>query len=387
MRLLSVAIILAYAVQGVGPVWPSTPPDASWQVETVDRSGVGKFSSLRIDRYGNAHLAYISEDGSYSLKYGFWDHALKRWFMMTISRNASYCSLTLDSKQRPHISWADFGVVNGSKLQYAYWDGKLWNKQAIPLDAETVGYYTSLVLDAENHPSISFYEYNGPPGTDFRVRMRNVTWNGTYWEARTVDGDNQSGKFNDMAIDADGQIHLVYANVNALTAGVRYARWNGQSWHVETIDGRDQNHGELVGYSLCIGIDGNRPHVAYMNYSRPSLKYSVLNDGHWETEVVDDLAGVGYPDRNSLVIDKSGNPYISYYDAGRGLLKLAHKERGKWTIEIVDSSRAGFTSSMAMDSRTLWISYADEAGGGLKVARRALTEHAAVTAAVPVKTP
>ena len=139
---------------------------------------------------------------------------------------------------------------------------------------------------------------------------------------------------------------------------------------------------------MCIAIDNtDRPHVAYMNYSHPSLKYSVLNEGHWETELVDEVAGVGYPDRNSIVVDKSGQPYISYYDAGRGLLKLAHKEGGKWLTEVVDGNRSGFTSSMAVDSRTLWISYADEAGGGLKVARRPLAEHGAVTAVVPAREP
>ena len=196
MKSFSAAILLVSAILTVTPVWSSTPQDAPWQVEIVDHSGVSKFSSLKIDKYGNAHVAYVTEDGSYSLKYAFWDHATKRWFIMTVSQNASYCSLALDSKQHPHISWADFGVVNGSKLRYAYWDGQSWNTQAIPLNAETIGYYTSLVLDADDHPSISFYEYNGPAGTEFRVRMRNVTWNGQYWAARTVDGDNQSGKFN-----------------------------------------------------------------------------------------------------------------------------------------------------------------------------------------------
>src|SRR5580704_17328425 len=80
---------------------------ADWQVELVDQSGPGKFSSLKIDRDGNAHLAYVVDDGKDSLKYAFWDHTLNRWFIMVVAQGASFSSLALDSKQRPHISYAD----------------------------------------------------------------------------------------------------------------------------------------------------------------------------------------------------------------------------------------------------------------------------------------
>ena len=64
-----------------------------------------------------------------------------------------------------------------------------------------------------------------------------MRWNGEYWQVETVDGDNQSGKFNSMAIDAQGHIHLAYANVNDMTAGARYAYWDGTSWKLDILDG------------------------------------------------------------------------------------------------------------------------------------------------------
>jgi hypothetical protein len=241
----------------------------------------------------------------------------------------------------------------------------------VPLNADTIGYYTSIGLDSHDYPSISFYEYRGPKGTDIAVRLRIVTWNGQFWEVKTLDGENQSGKFNSLAVDSQGHIHVAYANVNALTAGMRYAYWDGRSWSLAAFDGRQENDTMLVGYSTCIALDKDaNPHVAYMNYTSPTLKYAVRRAGHWEVQAVDRLSAVAYPDRNSIVVDDQGDPYIGYYDAGQGLLKLAHRERTRWAVEIVDRGSSGSTSSLQLHDGVLWISYTDEAGMGLKVARR-----------------
>ena len=205
-----------------GPGAVAGPATPAWDIEVVDPGGTGRFSSLKFDSSGNGHLAYVLEDGAYSLKYGFWDRTAKRWFLMTVSDQASFSALALDSKQRPHIVWADFGTVTGCKLHHAFWDESKWNRQTLPLNADTVAYYTAITFNAQDDPTISYYEYDGPRGTGFRVRMRTVIWNGSNWELRTADGDNQSGKFNDLATDlVSGKTHLLYANVNALTAGVR----------------------------------------------------------------------------------------------------------------------------------------------------------------------
>jgi hypothetical protein len=367
--------VRSLALVAVLCLWSAHCSAASWTVETVDPGGVGRFSSLAIDRDTNAHVAYVLDDGRNTLKYGFWDHSLKRWFLMNVADNASFCSLTLDSKQHPQISFVDYGTMAGSKLRYAHWDGKAWTVIAVPLSAETIAYYTSIVLDANDNPTISFYEYNGPKGTDFRVRLRTVTWNGKFWAVQTIDGENQSGKFNAMVRDQQGSIHLAYANVNTMTASTRYAHWDGKSWSLETVDGKAQNQEENVGYSMCIAIDreGN-PHLSYMNYTSPALKYAVRINGKWEVQTIARVSGVAYPDRNSIIVDDSGTTYIGYYDAGPGVLKLVHNDGKKWITEVVDSNASGANSSLQTDHGTLWITYADESHNALKIAHRPLAD-------------
>jgi len=353
-----------------------TASAANWTREFVDQSGTGKFSSMKIDRAGNAHLVYVVDDQPQTLKYAFWDHVLKRWFTMKVASGASFPSLALDSKQHPAISWADAGTILGCKLHYTHWDGTSWKNETVPLAAETVAFYTSLALDRNDAPSMSFYEYNGPRGSGFRVRMRVATWTGKEWEVSTVDGQNQSGKFNSLAIDSKGHLHLAYANVNAGTAGTRYGFWDGESWHVEEVDGLGHHTFQYVGYGVFIVLDKDGdPHISYLNYSNPGgVKYAFRKGGQWKVQTVDQIARVGYPDRTALALDDQRRPIVAYYDASQGTVKVAHLDGSAWLTETVDGGGCGYTPSLQIHGDTVWLSYADEANRGIKVARAPLAE-------------
>jgi hypothetical protein len=370
---------------GFSVVLAATLHAGTWQIETVDQTGTAKYSSLKIDKHGNAHVAYVIDDGNRNpLKYGFWDRSLNRWFVMTVDQGVGICDLALDSKQRPHISYADFGSGSGTRLHYAYWDGTAWKKQALPLNSDSVSYYNSISLDPNDNPSISYYELRGPKGTNFNIRLRNVMRKDQQWELRTVDGVEGSGKFNSQAADAHGNIHIGYANVSAGTAGLRYAHWNGARWKVEIVEGL-QTGGRVVGFSAYLTLDDSgNPHVAYSDQTAGFIKYAVRQDGRWRIEEVDRVGALGYPDRNSLALDDEGRPWIGYYDAARRVLKVAHREGQKWAPEIVDENNSGFTSSMQIDRGVLFISYTSD-GGGLKLARRELrsTPAAATSQAMP----
>lgn len=346
---------------------------AAWKIAAIDATGTGRYSSLRFDKDGNAHVSYIVEDLGHLLKYAFWDHVQDKWFPMAIDRGASFCSLTLDSRQRPHISYADYGTDTGSRLKYAHWDGAEWRKETIPLDSDIIAYYTSIALDQNDRPSISFYEYRGVKGSDFHIRLRVVSWNGKYWEVRTVDGTAGSGKFNSMAADSHGRLLLAYANVDALTAGARFATWDGTTWNTEVVDDMHSNDQQVVGYCMALALDKeDAPHLSYWNINVPLIKYAVRKGGKWVTQIVDSPGAPKNLDRNSIAIDDVGNPYLSYYDSGRGQLRVAHREGGRWQIEIVDSGFAGFTSSLQIDHGLVWVTYADEMNSALKVAYREL---------------
>jgi hypothetical protein len=346
---------------------------ATWEIEVVDHTGSGRFSTLKIDRDGNCHVSFVVEDAEHTLKYGFWDHRLKRWFVMPVATGASFSSMALDSKQRPHIAWADFGTGSGTKLRYAHFDGTRWEIEPVRLSSDVVGYYTSIAMDSHDMPSISFYEMRGPKGTDLADRMRVVTRNEEGWEVRTVDADAQSGKFNSIAVDSHGGIHLAYANVSGLLGGMRYAYGFDKAWRVEILEGLRENNNGYVGFSAAIAVDkDSNPHVTYMNQSTGAVKYAVRRNGSWQIQAIDKISKVGYPDRNSITLDEDGRPYITYYDGGAASLKIAYLDGNKWVGEVIDRAASGFTSSAQIHDGMIWVSYADDANGGLKVAHAAL---------------
>jgi hypothetical protein len=355
-----------------GSVMLAAAGTGEWQIGVVDAGVGGQYSSLRIDAYGNGHVAYVEANDAY-LKYAFWDHRLNKWFTTVVDRSVGFCSLALDSEQRPHISYLDYGY---GRLQYARWTGTAWEKQTLQINAKQINFYTSIALGPNNNPSITYYEYLGPEGEQ-ELHLRNVSWNGSQWELRTVDPTPGSGKFNSTAADSAGNMHVAYGNVSNEYTGLRYASWNGHSWDVEILEGEGRPGTTM--WSTTLFIDkADQPHIAYTDGKNRLVKYATKANDKWTTEVVDSLIKAGFPDRNGIALDEAGNPYISYYDAGNGLLKLAHRVGRQWVTEVVDRNYAGYTSSLQIYQGTIWITYADQSQKDLRFARRTLETPAPV---------
>jgi hypothetical protein len=340
-----------------------------WQEQVIDSASGPTYSSLNIDRHGNAHVSYIN-DAEHLLKYAFWDSRLQKWFTTVVDTSRGFCSLALDSLQRPHIAYLAYGE---GQLKYAFWDGASWQKQLIRLRVRDVSFYTSLALDSQDHPSISYYEYWNATDDQYTLALRNVWWSGRFWEVRTVDPTQGSGKFNAMATDSSRNPHIVYANVKYENASIRYARWSGQSWETTIVEGDTPGY---VGQSVSLVVDQyDVPHITYTDQNRRMIRYATRRNGKWDFQTVDVITRGAYPDRNSIAIAQDGTPYISYYDAGRGVLKLASRGNGGWETEIVDEN-AGFSSSLQIANGEIWITYTGQNGAALKCARRSLNRPA-----------
>jgi hypothetical protein len=332
---------------------------AEWHIETVPDITGGKFSSLKLDRYGNAHVVHM-EGFDNMLRYSFWDRNLNKWFSTDLARASGFCSLALDSKQRPHISYPA-----GSGVTHMYWDGERWQKQFANVHARGINYYTSIALDPKDNPIISFYEEYGPG--DVWGRLRVVVWNGSYWDLKTVDPDHGSGKFNSVAINSRGYPEIAYGTVEYQYRSLRYARWNGERWKAEILEA----DASMWSVSGVLG-KSDVPHITYTDVGAHLIKYATQRGGRWEFQTVDSISMQAYPDRNGIVLDAQGNPYISYYDAGVGVLKVAHQVNGRWVVETVDQGFVGYTSSIQIGNGRIWLTYGDESGQQLRFAYRDL---------------
>lgn len=337
---------------------------AEWHTEIADAGGGGKFSSFKLDKTGNAHVAYYNES-AHELNYAFRDRKLNKWFTTRLDSTSGFCSLALDSKGRPHISY----LLGTGKLGYIHWNGKSWDKETLAINARVIDFYTSIVMGPNDAPRISFYEYWGM-GEDYELHLRNVNWAIDRWEVGTIDSKPGSGKFNFMVTAPSGLPQIAYSNVKSENAGLRYAAWNGKSWIVSVLEGITEPH---PCYSVALAIDkDNEPHMVYTDMVSDTVKYAELKKGKWQIEPVDTLVEPGYPDRNGIAIDDDGTAYLSYFDTGAGLLKLAYKVNGKWVAEIVDQNSNGFGSSLQIGQGYIWMTYAGPNGSSLHLAYRKL---------------
>jgi hypothetical protein len=256
-------------------------------------------------------------------------------------------SIDLDSSDRPHISYYDYGNYD---LKYARWIGTYWSIETVDATGD-VGSDTSLALDSNDQPHISYYD-----GTNKVLKY--AWWTGTAWSIKTVDPDGWSAS---LALDSNDQPHISYNSFGSL----KYARWTGSAWSIATVDAVGD-----VGLFSSIALDSyDRPHISYYDSGNGDLKYAWWTGNGWFKQTVDSAGNVGY--YTSLALDSQDRPHISYYDLSNGDLKYAWWTGTAWSSKTVDTSGdVGWYSSLALDSNDQpHIGYYDYNIDGLKYAK------------------
>jgi hypothetical protein len=290
--------------------------DASgWHIETVDsEGGVGWDTSLALDRDGHPHISY-HDDTNGNLKYAYQDSS--GWHVETVDSEGYVgidTSLALDEGVYPHISyhgnWA---------LKYAYQDASGWHIETVDSkEEEHVGEDTSLALDRDGYPHISYYYCGGDyHGVCFVEDLKYVYQDVYGWHIETVDSEGHVGWYTSLALDKDRYPHISYChNYNR---DLKYAYQDASGWHIETVDS-----GWRVGQNTSLALDGDGyPHISYYDeYPNYDLKYAYQDTSGWHIETVDSEGYVG--SHTSLAVDEGGYPHISYYNGSNGDLKYAY---------------------------------------------------------------
>jgi hypothetical protein len=336
-----------------------------WQIEVVDGSGgAGAFSSLVIDRSGNLHLAY-SNQARTALRYAFRARAQKRWDKTTIDQmGGSFEALAVDSHGSAHIAYNSPKSIG---LHYASWDGKQWQK--ILIDPAKTGHQTSIQLDSNGNPRISYYleEFS-----DHRAAkcLKYAYFDGKAWYIQTVDHRPGTGSWNSIALDHADRPYISYS---IATGNLGFAYLDQSKWEHSLARVQDSKSKRYVvsHSSLTIGADGE-PHVAYINGTERTINYAWRVGATWHQETVDSLAATGADaDHVSLKLDRNGHPHVVYYDSGLGLLKYSTRDKKEWHSETIDEGDAGQYLSLSLDENDQpYVSYYTSACKELRVAHR-----------------
>ena len=260
-----------------------------------------------------------------------------------------YTSIALDANGNPHISYYD---ETNQDLKYAYKSEGSWHIETVDTTGD-VGLFTAIALDANGNPHISYYDVTN---RDLRYAYKS----GGSWHIDTVDATGTVGRYTSIALDANGNPHISY--YDASNQDLKYAYKSGGSWHIETVDTTG-----VVGEYTSIALDANgNPHISYYDWTNRDLKYAYKSGNTWHIGAVDTTGNVGM--QNSIAVDADGNPHISYRDYTSDDLKYAYKYGETWLIEKVDTTGSvAIGTSIAVDiDGNPHISY--HANGDLKYA-------------------
>jgi hypothetical protein len=211
-----------------------------------------------------------------SLKYAYFNGVA--WISETVDSIGglwadSFTSLALDVNGRPHISYLD--KAEGD-LKYAYHDGRTWWIETVDNEGY-VGGFSSLALDASGRPHISYLdEFNGDLKYAYSASPSNRFQDSSRWQIETVDSTGLVGAHTSLALDADNQPHISYCLFHWALVPVcddlRYAHFDGTAWITETVHSR---YGHELGQWSSLDLDSaDRPHIAYSDDTDSDLIYA-----------------------------------------------------------------------------------------------------------------
>lgn len=327
-----------------------------WTAETVDTVGVGM--SLAIDNDGNVHMSYSSG----ALKYAFRPADQSRWYTMPLSYGAEFSKIYVDIRGNPHIC----AVYPFRDLRYAHFDGKKWAVDEIIPNAPGVQASCALAIGPDGTPHVAWYRV-----TEDYKHIRYAVLKDGVWTTRTLDWDEQTGKWNSIVLDSHGHPYISY---DAFIKGLlKCAHWDGKNWKVQVVDSRGSQYNVGMGNSIALDAHGD-VHISY--YTENTLRYARQQNGTWKIDIVDTVSPIrsAKEHRSSLVFDNEGFPHISYEDLAA--VKHAYWDGERWRIQVISPSAPLMRySAMAIDEKRniLYICYAD-ADQSLQVAIGRMTE-------------
>jgi uncharacterized membrane protein len=349
-----------------------------WLVLTKDSSGTetGQYPSIALDENDNLHISYqyVADSVSYLKYYYSTDSGSGYKTFDPAYGDAMYTSLALDDEGWPHISFYN-SDQNTLMYTHQHTNGAFFEPQRVD-SSGGYGYVgengAAIAWGPNNFPVFSFYHDNPSGDKALKLAYMGSAYPNYNWTI--IDGGLDTGQYSSVAVDPDGFIHISY--FDAANLKLRYAKYKlGEQY--ASLYSPDKKT-PYSGAHTAIALDSlNHPHITHWDWLNRRLKYTYMDaNGEWQTETVDTTGDAG--EYSSIAIDRGNKPHISYYHnymtsdrVEHGELWYAYKDsNGVWQRGIVDDSStiAGIDNDIALDSKDQpHIAYyaLDESGEGV----------------------
>jgi len=293
---------------------------SDWEKEIVDPSVSCYWTSIATDNNSYPHISYRCSNGYYT-KYAYLNGS--QWIIEIVENSyspGSGSSIALDNQQIPRIIYE----VNGN-LIYTKWNGSEWEKEVI--DTDVSGAYSSLVLDSNDYPHITYGKYNGTSS------LWHAYWDGSQWVIQHVGNHYLNYK---PTIDLDSNDYPIIS----FGSGLRLAKWNGSDWEIEILEAGDVE-------AASVALDNNDyPHISYHYeplYDTNTFTYIKWNGSHWiKRDLVEGTGAVLIYSGCSLIIDSEGYPHTIFYDSRYQDLKYIRYPDIYLNYPYIDIANSGY---------------------------------------------
>ncbi|HJM30639.1 MAG TPA: Ig domain-containing protein, partial [Candidatus Thalassarchaeaceae archaeon] len=322
-------------------IYHSTNATASgnWETNDIDTNGdVGEYCSIAIDSNDGLHVSYFKSTTSGSLKYAYkasgsnWGSS---WSTTTVDNaGGKYTSIAIDSNDKPHIVYRDGGSSNGGDLAYAEKTSGSWSVDSPLLAAGDVA-LTSIAIDSDDHIHIAYYDSNNND-MDYYTNTSG-SWANTFLENI---GASTGGMDLDIAIDpTTDQPGISY--FDKIATALKYTYYTGSSWSSATVE-NSADYGRFN--SIAYDSLGN-VHISHERNVDDDLYYTSDKTGSWVSTAVDTNAAGVY---TAIAVDSNDDAHIAYrYNTNTGKRLYVATVQGHNAGSVTRTNVTGATCSIS----------------------------------------
>jgi hypothetical protein len=212
-------------------------------------------------------------------------------------------SITIDDNNNPHTSTIDPSGFGGVGVEYAYFNGSNWQVEAIGSAQIMYANTTSLALDKNGNPHITYYDDNTE---DLMYAAKNMG----NWSISVVDSTGDVGRFSSLVLDTSDVPHIsYYQHLTNNTGIVKIAVWNNTEWNITNVDSLNN---VFIGFSgarnmTSLILDSQmNPHLTYSD--QKIMKYTKWDGSDWQQQIIVDASGSStiLGQQTSMQLDNQG---------------------------------------------------------------------------------